>query len=124
MSLEAERAQLLRWIEAETPDLIDLLARFARAASPNPPGDTREATGVLAARLEQAGIAPLTVAPLAHAPNLIAANLIDEFRIGICPVILGGGTPLFKPGATRKLKLIEAKALSTGVVINRYLPRS
>jgi dihydrofolate reductase len=58
------------------------------------------------------------------AAHLIAANLIDEFRIGICPVILGGGTPLFKPGATRKLKLVEAKALSTGVVINRYLPRS
>lgn len=58
------------------------------------------------------------------AAHLIAANLIDEFRIGICPVILGGGTPLFKPGATRKLKLVEAKALSTGIVINRYLPRS
>lgn len=57
------------------------------------------------------------------ATHLIAANLIDEFRIGICPVILGGGTPLFKPGATRKLKLVEARALSTGIVINRYLPR-
>jgi succinyl-diaminopimelate desuccinylase len=72
VSLEAERAQLLRWIEAETPDLIDVLARFTRAASPNPPGDTREATGVLASRLEQAGLPFRFVAPLAHAPNLIA----------------------------------------------------
>ncbi|WP_439580465.1 M20/M25/M40 family metallo-hydrolase [Elioraea sp.] len=72
MTIEAQRAQLLRWIEAETPDLIDVLARFARAASPNPPGDTREATGVLASRLEQAGQSYCTVALLAHAPNLIA----------------------------------------------------
>lgn len=73
MSRAAEQRQLLAWIEAETPALIDLLARFTRAASPNPPGDTREATGVLTDWLDRAGLAHRIVAPLAHAPNVIAS---------------------------------------------------
>ncbi len=57
--------------------------------------------------------------------DLIPHGLIDEFRIGVCPVILGSGTPLFKPAAERvRLKLTDSRALSTGIVINRYLPRA
>ncbi len=73
MSHAAERARLLGWIEAETPALVDMLSRFTRAASPNPPGDTREATRVLTDWLEREGLAYLTVAPLAEAPNVIAS---------------------------------------------------
>lgn len=58
------------------------------------------------------------------ASHLGAAGLIDEYRIGICPVLLGGGTPLFKPGATQKLRLIEARAYGTGIVVNRYVPQT
>ena len=56
------------------------------------------------------------------AANLIPHGLIDEFRIAVNPVILGGGTPLFKQGERVKLKLLDARALSTGVVILRYVP--
>ncbi len=38
------------------------------------------------------------------------------------PIILGGGTPLFKPGEKLKLKLIDSRPLSTGIVILRYVP--
>jgi dihydrofolate reductase len=58
------------------------------------------------------------------AASLIPHGLIDEFRIAVNPVILGGGTPLFKQGESVKLKLLDAKALSTGIVIQRYLPAS
>jgi dihydrofolate reductase len=53
---------------------------------------------------------------------LIPHDLIDEFRIALNPIILGGGTPLFKPGERVKLKLLDSKAMSTGVVILRYQP--
>jgi dihydrofolate reductase len=54
------------------------------------------------------------------AASLIPHRLIDEFRIAVNPIILGGGTPLFKPGERIKLKLLDSKALSTGIVILRY----
>ena len=56
--------------------------------------------------------------------ELMPLGLIDEYRIGICPVVLGGGTPLFKPAGDRvKLKLTDSRPLSTGIVINRYVPQ-
>ena len=54
------------------------------------------------------------------AANLIPHRLIDEFRIAVNPIILGGGTPLFKPGERVKLKLLDSMTLSTGIVILRY----
>jgi dihydrofolate reductase len=58
------------------------------------------------------------------AASLIPQGLIDEFRIAINPIILGGGTPLFKQGTRVKLKLIDVRPLSTGVAILRYAPLS
>jgi hypothetical protein len=34
----------------------------------------------------------------------------------------GGGAPLFKPGERTRLKLLDGRALSTGIVIPRYAP--
>ncbi|XIA66321.1 dihydrofolate reductase family protein [Bradyrhizobium sp. TZ2] len=56
------------------------------------------------------------------AKSLIRHGLIDEFRIAVNPIILGGGTPLFKPGDKVKLKLLDSRPLSTGIVILRYVP--
>lgn len=56
------------------------------------------------------------------AATLIPHGLIDEFRIALNPVILGGGTPLFKPGEKVRLELIDCRPLSTGIVILRYVP--
>jgi dihydrofolate reductase len=56
------------------------------------------------------------------AESLIPHGLIDEFRIAVNPVILGGGTPLFKQGERVKLKLLDSKPMSTGIVIVRYQP--
>jgi dihydrofolate reductase len=58
------------------------------------------------------------------AASLMPDGLIDEFRIAVNPIILGGGTPLFKPGERLKLKLLDSRTLSTGVVILRYSPTS
>jgi dihydrofolate reductase len=57
------------------------------------------------------------------ADSLAKAGLIDEYRICLVPVILGGGNPHFKQASEQvPLKLLEAKPLKTGGVILRYEP--
>ena len=53
----------------------------------------------------------------------IELNLVDEYRININPLLLGGGVPLFGLlEDSRPLKLLEARALEGGVVALRYEP--
>ena len=55
--------------------------------------------------------------------SLMQKGLIDEYRVGLNPVLLGGGTPLFKPLPQQMpLKLVEARPLQTGLVFLRYQP--
>ncbi len=55
---------------------------------------------------------------------LMKTNLFDEYRIVIAPVFLGKGRRLFNNGLNyQPLKLLEARALSTGGVILRYAPK-
>jgi dihydrofolate reductase len=55
--------------------------------------------------------------------TLLTTGLIDEFRLWIFPVLLGGGKRLFSAGAVSAgLTLVEAKSFTTGVTINTYRP--
>ena len=54
---------------------------------------------------------------------LVKAQLYDEYRIAIAPVIHGAGRPLFEAGLPhQRLVLLESRALSNGCVILRYAP--
>jgi dihydrofolate reductase len=59
----------------------------------------------------------------ALAASLTDAGLIDEYRLGLNPVVLGAGTPHFKPRpAPLPMRLLEARPLKTGCVLLRYAP--
>jgi dihydrofolate reductase len=53
--------------------------------------------------------------------TFISDNLFDEYRIGIAPVILGSGRPLFRQGISPKnLTLVSTHQLLSGGVILKY----
>jgi len=53
--------------------------------------------------------------------SLTKQGLIEEYRIGLNPLVLGGGAPMFKPSGERmRLKLLEARPMQSGVVLLRY----
>ena len=52
-------------------------------------------------------------------------GLLDEYRLVINPVLLGGGTPLFRPGGPEVgLDLAEIRSFQSGAVLLRYRPKS
>jgi len=73
-------------------------------------------------RLKQDGDGNLFVFGSGKLSNsLIKADLFDEYRLCIAPMILGDGRQLFESGLpTEKLSLLESKTLTTGGVIVKY----
>ena len=57
--------------------------------------------------------------------SLMNAGLVDEIRLVLQPIVLGGGKPLFKDVKERQaLTLLEARALKEGAVWLKYrVPR-
>ena len=54
---------------------------------------------------------------------LTAAELIDEYRMWVFPVVLGKGKRLFESGVPpRSFKLVETRSTSKGVLMNTYRP--
>jgi dihydrofolate reductase len=54
------------------------------------------------------------------ASSFMQKGLVDEYIIAIIPVILGSGISLYQSAPEQKLKLIETKAYSSGVVKLHY----
>lgn len=74
------------------------------------------------ARLKQQAGGDLGVGGAGVASTLIEANLIDEYSLFVCPVVLGGGTPYFPPLQDRiGLELVETRTFGSRVVHLRYL---
>jgi len=63
----------------------------------------------------------LAVAGAGLASTFMKLGLIDEYRLFISPVILGGGTPYFPPLEERiNLELVETRTFGSRVVYVRY----
>jgi len=53
--------------------------------------------------------------------GFLKADLIDELTISVIPILLGGGTRLFKDGRPeQRLELVDSRAFDTGLVQLRY----
>jgi dihydrofolate reductase len=54
---------------------------------------------------------------------LVERDLVDEFRVMIDPLVLGGGKRIFSDdGALRPLRLLDSQVTTTGAIIATYAP--
>jgi dihydrofolate reductase len=56
------------------------------------------------------------------AGHLARAGLIDEYRLYVHPMVLGGGKPYFQAGLSLTLKPLGKQNLTQGVTLLRYAP--
>jgi dihydrofolate reductase len=55
--------------------------------------------------------------------SLIDFDLVDEFRMMIDPLLVGGGKRIFgNDGALRPLRLVESRVTTTGAILATYAP--
>ncbi|MET0932164.1 MAG: dihydrofolate reductase family protein [Mycetocola sp.] len=54
------------------------------------------------------------------AATAVAAGLVDEYRLFLCPVLVGGGTPFFPDGSDAGLELLDERRFVSGIVYLRY----
>jgi len=88
-------------------------------------GNARLASDSLAAEVanlkDQPGEGLVSVGGAGLAAQAIELGLVDEFRLFVSPVVLGGGTPYFPPLDHRiNLESIETRTFGSGVVYIRY----
>ncbi|MFZ0891428.1 MAG: dihydrofolate reductase family protein [Thermoplasmata archaeon] len=58
------------------------------------------------------------------ASTLTKHGLIDEYRLLLTPVVVGAGTPLFKPGPRAlAFRLVSTHLLKTGGIVLTYRPK-
>ena len=54
---------------------------------------------------------------------LIEHDLVDELRVMIDPLVLGGGKRIFPDdGGLRPLRLVESQVTTTGAILATYAP--
>ena len=86
-----------------------------------PTGDTDDAVGAVRDLRERAGGDLLVQGSASLATQLADADLVDEYRLMIEPILLGGGKGVFPTsGNARPLELVSVEQAATGVVVCTY----
>jgi dihydrofolate reductase len=83
-------------------------------------GDVAEA---VAALKQEDGGDLLVIGSAQLVQTLIEHDLVDEFRVMIDPLVVGGGKRIFRDdGVVRPLRLVEHKVTTTGAMVATYAP--
>jgi dihydrofolate reductase len=107
-----------QWVNAATKIV------FSNSLAKTSWANTRIVKGVaktISALKQEPGKNILVIGSASIARSFIAQGLVDELRLTINPVLLGGGTPLFPSEKARAgLQLVGSKALASGVLAVHY----
>ncbi|MFB9310163.1 dihydrofolate reductase [Agromyces hippuratus] len=88
-------------------------------------GNSRLATGSVAEEIErlrgEPGDGEIAIGGATLAAEVAALDLIDEYRVRVYPVLVGGGIPLFAQQERHvDLELLESRTFASGVVFLRH----
>jgi dihydrofolate reductase len=105
-----------------------IFSRTMTAAPAAPEGAelvSEEAAGYVRALKRQPGGDIMVMGGGELGSSLLEAGLVDETGFNVHPILLGGGSPAFRPMARRiELELIEARAIQQGCVLVRHRVRN
>lgn len=120
------------WPQREGPfaDKVNSMRKYVVSSTLTEPLDWDNCTlikGDVAAevqKLKQDDGGPILVAGSATlVPTLIDNDLVDELRLMVFPVMIGGGKRLFPESQQRKpFELVDSKVFSSGVAVYTYEP--
>jgi dihydrofolate reductase len=71
-------------------------------------------------RLKGSASQRLTIGGANLAGQALAAGLVDELRLLVVPVVLGGGKPWHPKGVSLPIRLVESRHFASGVAYLRY----
>ena len=127
---------MLYWETADQASLDDVQLEWAGLWNPLPKvvfsttlsavqGNARLATGDVAAEIERLRAEPgdgeIAIGGATLAAEAAALDLIDEYRLIVYPVLVGGGIPYFARSERRvNLELVETRTVNSKVVYLRY----
>ncbi len=127
---------MLYWETADQASLDDAELEWAALWNPLPKvvfsttlsavqGSARLASGGLAEEIERLRAEPgegeIAIGGATLAAQVAALGLIDEYRVMVYPVLVGGGIPFFPQRERRvDLELVETRTFSSKVVYLRY----
>ena len=112
-----------RWLNAATKVLVSTTTETASwAGRDNVTVIRDDLAGRMRDMKQQPGKDMLLIGSPRVARVLIGEGLVDEYRLLLNPVVLGGGISLYPDaGAKQTLELVESRALSNGVVALSYV---
>lgn len=127
---------MLYWQTVDRAELSDLQREWADLWNPLPKvvfsrtldhvdAPARLATDDLATEIErlrrEPGDGDIAIGGATIAAQLAALDLIDEYQVRLCPVLVGGGLPYFAHDRRQvRLELTETRPFASGDVFLRY----